>query len=131
MLIEAALVLISFVLMTVGVMDWGKCLWAYTTVSRATTLAARCAAVSDGLTDANFISKCGSTLANYQTFGNDSALPLKNITFNVTPVSDCVTQSPGATNNAILVTAQFTYNFTIVPYPLGPYTETACFWKQQ
>jgi hypothetical protein len=129
MLVEAALVFMSFVLLTVGIMNFAQCLWILSTVSRATTLAARCAAVSQGLTDSSFPTQC----SDYQQFAANAALPLGNVEFNVRQVANCGTQVSlqGAQLGAMLVTATVTYKFTILPYQLGPYTERACFTLQQ
>jgi Flp pilus assembly protein TadG len=127
MLVELSLIFLTFVMLTVGIMDWGQCLWAYSTLSRATTAVARCAAISENLTDASYPSKC----PDYVAFANSAAFPFATIQFAVTPVANCGTSVAGLQSGAMKVTATFTYTFRIVPYILGPYTETACFTKQQ
>lgn len=128
MLVEAAIVFIGFVLMTVGIMDMAKFLWTFSTLSRAVTIAARCAAVSQGLVDANFPKLC----PDYQQFAADSAMPL-NINFTVSQVANCGSPASGSDIQvgAMKVTATITYQFRVFPYAVGPHSETACFTLQQ
>ena len=48
--IEYGLILPVMLLFTLGIMDAGRLLWTYTTLSRATEAAARCGAVNDTAT---------------------------------------------------------------------------------
>jgi hypothetical protein len=129
MLVEFAIVFLSIVLLTIGIMNFAELLWILSTVSRATTIAARCAAVSKDLIDPSFPTQC----PDYQQFAAASAFPLSSIPFKVEWVEDCGTQvsAPGVTSCAAKVTATITYKFAIFPYQLGPYNETACVARQQ
>jgi Flp pilus assembly protein TadG len=48
--IEYGLILPAMLLFTLGIMDAGRLLWTYTTLSRATEAAARCGALNDTTT---------------------------------------------------------------------------------
>lgn len=109
-------------LFTLGIIDTGRLLWSFTTLSRATQAAARCAAVNSTL--------CGTT-SQIQSYAVDQALGL-----DVTASAFTVTQ-PSCGKQ---VGAAYTFQFVIpwfygTPTSVGSgntlaLTATACYPPQ-
>jgi Flp pilus assembly protein TadG len=111
--IEYGLILPVLILFTVGMMDTGRLLWTFTTLSRATAAAARCAAVNDAV--------CGAagdikTYAVKQAWG----VQVESSAFAITHPA-CGVQ----------VSVDYTFEF-IVPWigPSTPLTASACYPPQ-
>lgn len=117
MAIEYAIVLPLLLTFALGLMDTGRILWTYTTLSRAVAAASRCAAVNT--------TTCG-TISAVQTYAATQAwgLGLPSTDFVATAAS-CGTQVTG--------TLTFQY-FSLWFYAVMPYvnnqlklTATACY----
>lgn len=97
--IEYGLILPVLLLLTLGIMDIGRLLWTYITLTRATEAAARCAAVNTTL--------CGTSSA-VQDYAVQQAWGLNDVTAAQIAVMDasCGKQ----------VTATYNFKF-IIPWP--------------
>jgi Flp pilus assembly protein TadG len=98
--IEYGFILPVLLLFTLGIIDAGRLLWSFTTLSRATEAAARCAAVNSTL--------CGNT-SQIQSYAVDQALGL-----DVTALAFTVTQ-PSCGKQ---VSATYTFQF-VIPWFYG------------
>lgn len=111
--IEYALILPAVLLFVIGIIDTGRLIWTYTTLSRAAEAAARCAAVDT--------TQCG-TVAQVQSYAASQAFGLTIDTgaFTVT-TADCGIQVKGAYDFTYAIPA-FTKDFGTITL-----TATACY----
>ncbi|MGO9545953.1 MAG: TadE family protein [Rhodomicrobium sp.] len=107
--LEYALILPVFVMFLLGVMDFGRLMWVYTTLYRATEAAARCAAVNTAV--------CG-TSAQIQSDAAAEAwgMTLAPSTFSVSNPS-CGVQ----------VSASYSFTFFTPGFNAIALTPSACF----
>ncbi len=80
--VEYAVILPAFLMFVLGLLDCGRLIWTYTTLSRAVEAASRCAAINTAT--------CGTTTATQsyavtQAFG----LTIAASAFTVTPAAAC------------------------------------------
>ncbi len=125
--IEYGLILPAMLLFTLGIMDTGRLLWTYVTLTRATEAAARCGAVNNTTT-------CPSIPA----YAVAQAWGLNDVTAAAFTVT---TPTCGGAQPGVQVAATYTFQF-IVPWfpqfggaaPFGAPTmtlnATACYPKQ-
>lgn len=111
--IEYALILPAVLLFVIGIIDAGRLMWTYTTLSRAAEAAARCAAINT--TD------CG-TVGQIQSYAAAQAwgLTIDSGAFTVT-TADCGIQVKG--------TYSFTFAIPAFTKAMGtvPLSATACY----
>jgi Flp pilus assembly protein TadG len=133
--IEYALILPVMLLFTLGIMDIGRLLWTYITLTRATEAAARCGAVNTTVACPATNGACCTPIASYAATAawgiNDATAGMFTVT---TP--QCGGAQPG-----VQVAATYTFTF-ITPWfpsfsasaPFGAPTmtlnATACYPKQ-
>ncbi len=111
--IEYALILPALLLFVIGIMDTGRLIWTYTTLSRAAEAAARCAAVDTA--------QCG-TLGQIQSYAASQA-------FGLTIAAGAFTVATEACGIQVKGTYAFTSAIPAFGDVVGtiPLTATACY----
>lgn len=118
-MVEFSLVILPLMLMVMGVLDAGRMLWTYSTVSQAVTIAARCAAVDPQGQDASYPTLC----PDYVSFAKNASYGIDANTINYT------VSNPQC--GYVKVTATYTFQPTLAPFNLSQQVESATFSQQQ
>lgn len=109
MAVEYALILPALLLFTLGLMDVSRLVWTYTTLTRATEVAARCGALSNP-TQCNYQNLCAGNIpacaaTEAQNFGISNATAANFVV--TTPALACGVQ----------VKANYTFQFLVPWFP--------------
>lgn len=124
--VEFALVLTPLMLLSFGVLEFGRLFWAYEALQQTAITGARCMGIRSGSCAAGASYNSGNTTSYIQQVASGWGLtvPSGNITLNATATCGGVSG---------LSQVQLTYNFTtivpqILPIPAGEtLSATACF----
>ena len=115
--IEFAFVLPVLLLISFGIIDYGRSIWSQTTLDYAAQATARCAAIGS----------CTGTLSDAQ----DRAWGITVSSISAAPTTSAcgATATPPAPAEKVVLTSQFYYIFPAFSAYSGPLTATACFPK--
>ncbi len=99
--IEFGFILPVLLMLTFGIIDFGRYFWTETTLTRAVEAAARCAAVKDTL-----------ACPDIPAYAKAQAWGISGVTFTLKTQSECVTDSTGKAVG-VKVSATYDYKFMI------------------
>ena len=133
-LVEAALTMPLFLLLTFGIVPGGLLFWTWLGLQHAVDMAARCTSVNDAAINTGFTSSlCFSgtsiTKSTIQAYAADNAwginIPSSNFTVHLAGDSPATTCSTGIPGNRVSVT---NYNFDLINYIFKvKLSATACY----